>query len=211
MGTVRDLDSEAFVFPHVYISYEGEAELPEDAGWLTFSDVLEEFDGGNWFVANSVEATLAFTGYPAKTYSCRRATRKGPIDFLLASTGYTNVHGRQIELTIEVESAMTLGDVQIAQRVQPALGSWGRPIEEWRRFGPNGKQVAALVDWWRTKIDQQDLPPLERVRELYKERADLRWPSYPPMGSWGSSPPMLRSPGSRGDAASRWPKHGPSR
>lgn len=170
-----------FRFEDVYIAYEGAATLASDVSSLSFSEIFPELKkGSQWMVATSASATLSFAGYPAHVYSCEKAERVGYLEFQSASTPYTVVSGRQIDYFIDVESLIDSGDVQLAERFfRPYADLY--EIEPWRRFGRNGKQVVALIEWWRSKIALEDLAPLEALRQRYLDRAVLKWPQSKPM------------------------------
>lgn len=167
-----------FEFPKVYIAFENSLPLKRDAGPLDFSEIIPEITG-SWFIAKSPAATFAFAGYPAFVYVCEKSERTGYLQCQSASTPYTSIHNQQRNLMIDVEQCMEFDDgLQMADRVYPKDGIW-EEIEPWERFGPNGRQVLALIKWWREKISREDFAPLEALRECYKKRALLRWSTYP--------------------------------
>jgi hypothetical protein len=160
-ATTDPIRYERFKFDGHYIAYEGDP-LPCDA--------REFVDFGRDFVSKTLPATLYLAGYPAVVYQCHHAERTGHRTAQEAFCSQTTVLGARCTVVVEFPIFGHNEIAEVESAYAPSAG-WAL-IDQWRRFGPNGRQVVALIDWLR----EFNLLEQARIVQTLNRRARPRQP-----------------------------------
>lgn len=131
-------------------------------------------DEGDEFCANEVAESLLIAGWPCRLYE---------VFPLQVGTGYHGVVECEVRNIDDGEETLRLRSVEDFTGSLRLLNEFvvHRELDAWRVFGPNGRQVAAAIAWWRNPRSRDAKDVQREIRASYRRHAKLRWPSGPPV------------------------------